>query len=166
MSPKAHRALTIAFLLSNSLFWLPWGFVNLLWPEAWSGQLIPNLEVFDMAKAVTRTEVRAMYGGLQMAIGAYAVFGAARAKYRDAALVLFVFALTGLALCRLGSMMLEGEPQYFSFTLDIPPGLYNQVGLTFYELPNMLFAWVVLLLRPHTASVLGAEWTAGRPTVS
>jgi hypothetical protein len=150
MSPNAHRNLVRTVLVYNSLFWLPWGFINLLWPESWSGQIIPNLDVYDLSSAVARTEVRAMYGGLQMALGAYALLGAFRASYRQPALVCFVFSLTSLALCRLGSMVLEGEHQLLSFTMSIPAGLYNQVGLAMYELPNMIFAWVVLLLSPRS----------------
>ena len=97
MSPRWHRVLTQAFLFVNSLFWLPWGLINLIRPESWSGEVIPDLDVYDLSSAVARTEVRAMYGGLQMAIGIFALLGAFRPKYRDAALVFFVLALTGLA---------------------------------------------------------------------
>lgn len=33
---------------------------------------------------------------------------------------------------------------------ELPPGKYNQVGLAMYELPNALFAWSLVLLRPRT----------------
>jgi len=102
MSPRSHRVLTQVFLAANSLFWLPWGLVNLIWPESWAGDVIPNMDVYDLSSAVARTEVRAMYGGLQTAIGTFALLGAFRPKYRDSALVFFLLALTGLALCRLG----------------------------------------------------------------
>jgi hypothetical protein len=149
MSPTRHRVLAQVFLVANSLFWLPWGLVNLVWPESWSGEVIPNMDVYDLSSAVARTEVRAMYGGLQMAIGVFALLGAFRQKHRDSALAFFVLALTGLALCRLGGMIVEGESTYLSFGTTIAPGQYNQVGLAMYELPNMLLAWVLLLVRPH-----------------
>jgi hypothetical protein len=149
MNPRWHRILTQAFLVTNSLFWLPWGLINLIWPASWSGEVIPNMDVYDLSSAVARTEVRAMYGGLQMAIGTFALLGAFRPKYRDAALVLFVLALTGLALCRLGGMIVEGESTYLSFTTTIAPGQYNQVGLAMYELPSMFVAWILLVLRPR-----------------
>ena len=69
MNPRWHRVLTRVFLAANSLFWLPWGLINLIWPESWAGDVIPNMHVYDLSSAVARTEVRAMYGGLQMAIG-------------------------------------------------------------------------------------------------
>ena len=75
--------------------------------------------------------------------------GAFRARHRDSALVFFVLALTGLSLCRLAGMALEGERTYLSFTSAIAPGEYNQVGLAMYELPNMILAWLLFLLRPR-----------------
>lgn len=154
MSPRWHRLLIQVFLVSNSLFWLPWGLVNLIWPESWAGAVIPNMNVYDLSSAVARTEVRAMYGGLQMAIGIFALLGAFRSRYRNAAFVFLLLALTGLALCRLGGMVVEGETSYLSFSTTIAPGRYNQVGLAMYELPNMIVAWVLFLLRPR--SVAGA----------
>jgi hypothetical protein len=163
MNPRWHRLLTQVFLAANSLFWLPWGLINLIWPESWAGEVIPNMDVYDLSSAVARTEVRAMYGGLQMAIGTFALLGAFRPKYRDSALVFFVLGLTGLALCRLGGMIVEGERTYLSFGTTIAPGQYNQVGLAMYELPNMIFAWALFLVRPRRAAAapeihaLGAE---------
>jgi hypothetical protein len=97
MNPRWHGVLIRVFLAANSLFWLPWGFINLVWPESWSGQVIPNMDVYDLSNAVARTEVRAMYGGLQMAIGIFALLGVFRSQHRESALVFFVLALTGLS---------------------------------------------------------------------
>ncbi len=153
MNPILHRRLTQVFLVANSLFWLPWGFINLIWPKAWSGDVIAGMNVYDLSDAVSRTEVRAMYGGLQMAIGVFALLGAFRPRFRDAVLMFFVLALTGLALCRFGGMVAEGETSYLSFSVSgISPGRYNQTGLAMYELPNMIFAWVLLLTRPRVTS--------------
>ena len=54
--------------------------------ESWAGEVIPNLDVYDLSGAVARTEVRAMYGGVQMAIGIFALLGACRPGYRLSAL--------------------------------------------------------------------------------
>jgi AcrR family transcriptional regulator len=94
----------------------------------------------------SKDEVRAMYGGLQMAIGVFALVGAFRARHRDSVLLFFVLALTGLAACRLGGMIAEGESTWLSFSTDIAPGQYNQVGLAMYELPNSVLAWILFLL--------------------
>ena len=67
-------------------------------------------------------------------------------------LVFFVLALTGLAACRLGGVIAEGESTWLSFTTDIAPGQYNQVGLAMYELPNCVLAWILLLLHRREAA--------------
>ncbi len=136
--------LMLAFLGYNALFWLPWGFVNVVWPESWSGQLIPHLDVYDVSKAVTRNEVRAMYGGLQMAMGGFALFALLRSSYREPAAAFFVFGLTGIAAGRLFGLMVENENHYFWLSSQILPGLYNQVVRTSYELPNMLLGYAAL----------------------
>jgi uncharacterized protein DUF4345 len=151
MNPRLHDALTRTFLAVNSLFWLPWGLLNLIRPESWSGEVIPNLDVYDLSSAVARTEVRAMYGGLQMSIGIFALVGAFRPKHRDSAFLFFLLALTGLALCRLGGMIVEGDGTWLAFGAAIPPGQYNQSGLAMYEGPTMMLAWVLFLLRPRHA---------------
>jgi hypothetical protein len=149
MTPKMDRLLTQVFLVGNSFFWLPWGLIYLIWPRAWAGDVIPGMEVFDLSDAVARTEVRAMYGGLQMAIGVFALVGAFRSKHRESAFLFFLLALTGLVLSRLGGMIAEGDSTYVSFSTAIAPGKYNQVGLAMYELPNCVLAWVLFLLRPR-----------------
>jgi hypothetical protein len=148
MTPKLHDRLTQVFLVFNSFFWLPWGLVCLVWPKAWAGDVIPGMNIFDLSNAVARTEVRAMYGGLQMAIGVLALLGALRPRHRDTVLIFFVLALTGLAACRFGGMIAEGQHTYLSFSAHITPGRYNQVGLAMYEFPNLIIASVLLLLRP------------------
>ena len=149
MNPNRHRRLTQGFLAANSLFWLPWGLINLIKPQSWSGEVIPGMDVYDLSSPVARTEVRAMYGGLQMAIGTAALVGATREKHRDSALGFFALALSALSLCRLGGMVAEGETSYLSFSTKIVPGKYNQVGLAMYELPNMIFALILWLVRPQ-----------------
>lgn len=98
-----------------------------------------------------------MYGGLQMAIGLFALLGLLQPKYRDAALTFFVIALTGLSLSRLGGMIAEGDNSYLSFSTEITAGKYNQTGLAIYELPNMIFAWILFALRPRRSSTNDPE---------
>jgi hypothetical protein len=149
MSPKVHRRLTRLFLIVNGLVFLPWGFLNLIKPKSWSGEVIPGMEVYDLSSPVARTEVRAMYGGVQMAIGAAALIGGTREKHRDAALGLFALAFSGLALGRLGGMIAEGEDSYVAVSSKISPENYNQVVLGAYEGPNMILALILYFLRPR-----------------
>jgi hypothetical protein len=84
-----------------------------------------------------------------MAIGIFALIGAFSPKHRDSVLLFFVLALSGLATCRLRGLIAEHCSSYLVFNLGkIQPGKYNQVGLAMYELPNMVHAWVLFLLRP------------------
>ena len=122
--------------------------------KSWSGEVIPGMDVYDLSSPVARTEVRAMYGGLQMAIGTAALVGATRDKHRDSALGFFVLALSGLSLCRLGGMVAEGETSYLSFSTKITPGKYNQVGLAMYELPNMIIACILFVVRPRRRDLI------------
>lgn len=145
MIRRNHERLTKIFLAFNSLFWLPWGFICLVWPRAWAGDVIEGMNVFDLTDAVARTEVRAMYGGLQMALGVFALIGVCSKKHRESVLLFFTIALTGLAACRFGGMVAEGDDTFLSFSTKIGPGLYNQVGLAMYELPNLIFALVLLV---------------------
>ena len=46
-------------------------------------------------------------------------------------------------------MVAEGETSYLSFSRKIAPGKYNQVGLAMYELPNMVVACILFLMRPR-----------------
>jgi hypothetical protein len=151
VNERVHTRLVQVFLGLNSLFWLPWGLVNLIWPKSWSGEVIDGMDVFDLSRAVARTEVRAMYGGLQMAIGVFALLGVFSPRYRGAALTFFVLALSGLAACRFAGMVAEGDSSYLTFGASIPPGRYNQVGLAMYELPNAILAWALFLLRPRVS---------------
>ena len=42
---------------------------------------------------------------------------------------------------------------YLSFSTKIAPGKYNQVGLAMYELPNMIFALILWLVRPQRRGI-------------
>ena len=42
---------------------------------------------------------------------------------------------------------------YLSFSTKVAPGKYNQVGLAMYELPNMIVAVILFLLRPRRYDV-------------
>ena len=57
----------------------------------------------------------------------------------------------------------DEPPTFLSFSLDIAPGRYNQVGLAMYELPNLVIAWALFLLRPRSVTTpTSPRETAGR----
>jgi len=144
------RALLLFFALNGGL-WLIWGTFCLFTPQAWSGEVIPGMEVFDLSEAVARTEVRAMYGGLQIAVGLLALVAIFKPAHRATALLFYMMALSGLALARLYGIILEDSAEFIRFGIDVSAENYNQIGLGMYEGPNVLFAWALFLTRPKSS---------------
>ena len=90
------------FLVLSALLWLPYGIYCFFVP----GSLADAAGVIATTPTGT-TELRAMYGGLQAAIGLFALAGAVRGSLTRPAL-LAVFALTaGLGSTRLLGLMLD-----------------------------------------------------------
>jgi hypothetical protein len=88
----------------SALIWLPYGLYCFLAPDALAG-------IAGVAAGTTTgsIELRAMYGGLQLAIGALALAGALRAALARPALVALAFLCGGLFLARSLGALLEGE---------------------------------------------------------
>ncbi len=98
------------FLALAAVLWLPYGVQCLLDPS-----------VLAVAAGVTATsatgtsELRAMYGGLQIALGLLALVGAARPAFAQHALVALGVVSAGLGIARLGAAVISGE--FASYTL-------------------------------------------------
>lgn len=91
------------FLGLSALLWLPYGVLCLLQPSF--------LEGAAGVAAITSTgtvELRAMYGGLQAAIGALCALGCLSPAWRSHALVALGFLTAGLGLARLAGVFLGG----------------------------------------------------------
>jgi len=103
------------FLAISALLWLPYGVLCLLHPSM--------LEGAAGIAAVTATgtaELRAMYGGLQIAIGAICALGCVSAAWRRHALVALMFLAAGLGLARLAGAVAVGElSSYTTMALGI-----------------------------------------------
>jgi len=153
MPYRLYNTLLLIFLAWAALIWIPWGLTCLFIPEAWSGQVIEGIDVFDLSGAVARTEVRAMYGGLQIAIGLLALIAIIKPRHRPTTLLFFVLALTGLAGSRFFGLIMEGSESYLVFSVSAPPEVYNQVGLAMYEFPHLILAWIVFLFQPAVAKI-------------
>ena len=101
------------FLGLSVLIWLPYGVYCLLAPHALAASA-----GLTAVSATGTTELRAMYGGLQMAIGLLAAFALFRGSLRPAALVALGFLTLGLGTGRLFGMALDGDvSQYSGFAL-------------------------------------------------
>jgi len=99
------------FLAFSALLWLPYG----LWCFFDPGFLAGAAGVAFQSPTGS-TELRAMYGGLQTALGALALAGMLRAPLRRPALVTLGFLASGLALARLGGVALDGAASVYTVT--------------------------------------------------
>ncbi|HXK23791.1 MAG TPA: DUF4345 domain-containing protein [Myxococcota bacterium] len=91
------------FLALSALLWLPYGLYCLLVP----GSLAQAAGV--LAHTPTgNTELRAMYGGLQAAIGVLALVGALRGNVTRTALVTIGTLTLGLGSARLFGLLMDG----------------------------------------------------------
>jgi Domain of unknown function (DUF4345) len=91
------------FLGLSSLLWLPYGLFCLLQPSYLGGA------AGVMASTATGTvELRAMYGGLQAAIGVLCALGCFSPAWRGHALVALGFLTAGLGSARLAGVLAGG----------------------------------------------------------
>ena len=86
-----------------SVIFLPYGLMCFLNPE-----LLINSAGIQAISATGSTEIRAMYGGLQTAVGALAVFALLRSSLVNSFLVTLVTVMTGLLLARLAGLAIDG----------------------------------------------------------
>jgi hypothetical protein len=91
-------------LALSAVIWLPYGVYCFFAPDALAG--IAGVTAGSTTGSI---ELRAMYGGLQLAIGALAGAGALRAALERPALVALAFLCAGLFLARTAGALFEGE---------------------------------------------------------
>jgi hypothetical protein len=145
-----HNKALLLFFFMNLFFWGLWGSICLVMPGAWSGEVIPGMNIYDLSQAAARTEVRAMYGGFQIAVGLLALTAIIKPNHRETALLFFVIALTALVIARLLGLAIEGSEKYLIFSTNLNAESYNQVGLAMYEVPYCIFSWILFLTRKKT----------------
>lgn len=92
------------FLFFLAIAWTPYGFFCLFFPEA-----LANLVGLEASSVTATTELRAMYGGLQIAIGLSALLGFFRVVYVDKVLFTQLVIVSGLAVARLVSAVAAGD---------------------------------------------------------
>jgi hypothetical protein len=91
------------FLAISALLWLPYG----VWCFFQPGMLAEAAGVAFQSPTGS-TELRAMYGGLQTAVGVLALLGALRPPLQRPALIALGFLTAGLGLARLLGTLLDG----------------------------------------------------------
>jgi len=92
------------FLGFSTLVWLPYGLYCFACPD-----YLQEAAGVAIASTTGRIELRAMYGGLQAAIGLLALGGMLRATLTRPALTTFAFLCAGLASTRTLGALADGE---------------------------------------------------------
>ena len=92
------------FLALQAALWLPYGLLCFFQPAG-----LAESAGVSFTSATGATELRAMYGGLQAAIGAFALAGALRPALSGSALRLLLVACAGLGGARLLGAGLDAE---------------------------------------------------------
>jgi hypothetical protein len=96
---------SIAYLIFSVLVWIPYGLFCWFNP-AFLGQ--PEVAGLVATIPTATTEVRAMYGGLQTALGLIALAGILREDFRDSALVVLGTITLGLFSARIYGLAVDG----------------------------------------------------------
>lgn len=115
------------FLAAMAIVWLPYGLYCFLDPGA-----LRALAGVEASTPTAMTELRAMYGGLQSAVGALALLATVRPRLERAAIIMLAAILLGLAAARL-----------LGVVLDDSWSSYTAMGLTF-EIGGALCALALL----------------------
>ena len=97
------------FLGFHALLWLPSGLFCLFVPTYLEGAAS-----LAATPSTGTTEIRAMYGGLQAAIGVFALLAVLRPALRRPALLMLAFLCTGLASARLLGVGVDGAPSAYT----------------------------------------------------
>lgn len=127
------------FLILNIVSWIPYSLVCIFHPE-----LLTILGVFDLDTWVEKTEVRAMYGGAQLAIGLLAVITLMNMKrHLQTTLLFYVLLFAGLAVVRAAGMVIDGPGLSFDPTGGTDPAAYNGSALWMFEVPMLVMALVL-----------------------
>lgn len=119
--------MTRIFLILTGLLWVGYGAYCLITPQA-----LAEMAGVTATTATGTVELRAMYGGLQSAIGVLALGAGLSAAWRKQGLLALLFVYAGLGSARLASAAVTGE---FSN--------YVIVAVAF-ELGSALIVWLLL----------------------
>lgn len=92
------------FLAAMTIVWLPYGLYCFLDPNA-----LRAMAGVTATTPTAMTELRAMYGGLQAAIGALTLAATVRPRLERPALIMLAALLPGLASARLLGLVLDGS---------------------------------------------------------
>ncbi len=134
--PLSHKI----FFIINAVVWIPYALVCTANP-----QILQAMGVFSLSSWVETVEVRAMYGGAQLAIGLFAVVALLKPQLHAASAVLFMTMLfAGLASVRFAGLVFDESAVLFSLSTKMEASSYNSGALWFFEIPMCLFGLFLL----------------------
>ena len=127
------------FLGLSAILWLPYGIFCFFQPGA-----LVEIAGVSAVSTTANVELRAMYGGLQAAIGIFAALAVFQEGLQRPALLTLAFLCAGLGSARLLGAVLEGELS-----------TYNAAGLGFEFVTATVAIWLARRHAPLTAGALG-----------
>ena len=98
------------FLVLSALVWAPYGFFLLLHPSSLAG-----IAGVVAGNTTGTTELRAMYGGLELGLGLLCTAAAVRPRLVRTALTALAFLCAGLAIGRLIGVVTDGGFSGYTF---------------------------------------------------
>jgi len=123
------------FFSINLLVWTSYGLMLTFDPT-----VLATLGVFDQSDWVEKVEVRAMYGGAQLAFGLLAVLVFFNpTQHKLTATLFYALLFGGLALVRMAGLMVDGPGLALELN-GTDPVSYNSGALWFFEVPMFVFA--------------------------
>ncbi len=99
------------FLILSALLWLPYGVYCFFDPT-----MLDVAAGISFAGPTGSTEIRAMYGGLQIGIGALCALGALRADWKPTAVRTLLVLAGGLFLTRIGGFFIDGSMSAYTIS--------------------------------------------------
>lgn len=127
---------TTVFLWITSLGWLGYGLYCLFVPST-----LTTFAGLTPSTLTAEVEIRAMYGGLQSAVGVLALIGALRPARADGVLLTLACLYLGLCSTRTGSALLLGDSSFYT------------VGAAVFESLSALICILLLLRQPRGAAM-------------
>ena len=98
------------FLGLSVFLWLPYGMYCVFFPEYLAGAA-----GVAAGSATGTTEIRAMYGGLEAALGVMCLYALARPAFARSAALALCFVLSGLFLARLLGFILDDSASNYTY---------------------------------------------------
>jgi len=100
---------TRAVLIANAFIWLPYGLLCLLRPST-----LAEVAAMGLESPTAVVEIQAMYGGLEVAIGVLALWGALRPRAAEAAVWSLLVLYCGLAGGRAIGLVASGDQSAYN----------------------------------------------------